>query len=43
MKNFLSGAILFATLSALVYATNDVWPSLDYQRWAGVTRMDTTP
>ena len=43
MKNFLSGAILFATLTALVYATNDVWPKVEYERWVGATRMDTDP
>ena len=43
MTNFLSGAILFATLTALVYATDDVWPKVAYQRWVGATRMDTDP
>ena len=29
----ISGALLFVTLSALVYATRDIWPQVEYDRY----------
>jgi len=40
--NYFAGAVLIATFSALLYATEDVWPVVDFKRWVGSTAMDTT-
>ena len=41
--HLISGAIMFLTLTALLYATNDVWTKSEYDRFESTqpTAMET--
>mgnify|MGYP003710969071 CR=1 FL=1 len=43
MQYFISAGILFLTINALLYATNEVWPKAEYDRVEAslITRMQT--
>jgi hypothetical protein len=43
MKYLISAAILFLTINALLYATSEVWPKVEYDRYESslITSMET--